>query len=83
MQLASLVAVLVGFGFFTGGLSGHCAANAVSGRLPASRLLRILPGDAEKRGLAAAAIGVVSAILGVVVGVVLVVLSVSGWCWSR
>ena len=81
MQLAAGVAVLVGFGFFTGGLSAHCAAQESTGGdadgatpLPASRLLRILPGDAEQRGLVAAGIGVAVTLLGVVVGVVPVVL---------
>jgi len=73
-QLAAVVAVLVGFGFFTGGLSAHCAAHASSGELPASWLLRILPGDAEQRGLAAAGVGVVSTVIGVAVGVLPIML---------
>ncbi len=83
MQLAAIVAVLVGFGFFTGGLSAHCAAEASttgtdSDGLPSSRVLRILPGDAEQRGLAAAGIGIAVTIIGVVLGALLVVL-LGGW----
>ena len=73
-QLAALAAVLVGFGFFTGGLSAHCAAHSASGGLPASWLLRVLPGDAEQRGLAAAGLGVVTTVVGIALGLLPVVL---------
>ena len=73
-RLVAVVAILTGLGFFSGGLSAHTAQRAAL----RSRLLRVIPGDAGRRGLVVAGIGVVVVVVGFAVGLLPVVL-VGGW----
>jgi hypothetical protein len=73
-RLVAFVAVVTGLGFFTGGLSAHTGQ-----RVPLrSPLLRVVPGDAGRRGLVVAGVGVVVAVVGFAVGLLPVAL-VGGW----
>ena len=64
VRLLAFIAMLVGFGFLTGGLSTMCA----HGALPKSEVLKIVPGDARQRGIVVGAIGIGVLLLGAASG---------------
>lgn len=62
VQMGALLAMLIGLGLFTGGLSFLCATEAV----PTSWVLQIVPGDARERGVVVGGAGFAVLLVGLI-----------------